>query len=86
MECPLLHITPNYDESDGECLGEACAWWIKGESRPGGCCIPRLAHYTAALTTSAKRIAEASESAPAEAAAAFAAMVKDALRSAPPGR
>jgi hypothetical protein len=47
--CPLIHTT---------CFEDACQWWIKGENRPGGCCIPRLAHYFAGLLKDTSRVAD----------------------------
>ena len=44
--CPLL---ASLKGPSRWCVHESCAWWIKGEERPGGCCIPRLAHYFAGL-------------------------------------
>lgn len=44
--CPMRTLT---SESAPWCMASQCAWWIKGEDRPGGCCIPRLAHYAAAF-------------------------------------
>jgi hypothetical protein len=38
---------------EAKCIEDACAWWIVGEKRPGGCCIPRIAHYLAALVKEA---------------------------------
>ncbi len=49
MKCPLQPLDPITNMGRADCLEAECAWWIKGESRPGGCCVPRLTHYAAAL-------------------------------------
>jgi len=54
--CPLTQ--------HGPCHKEFCAWWIKGENKPGGCCIPRLTHYLAALLKDTSRLADATSEIP----------------------
>jgi len=38
------------------CMEGKCAFWIKGEESPGGCCIPRVAHYLAGGLGEAKAL------------------------------
>lgn len=52
MFCPLLCIKPeNTLVSFGQCLEEACAWWIK-EDTTGKCALCRMGEYAAKQTES----------------------------------
>ena len=46
MYCPLLLINPNNTAvSFGECMEDACAWWIGGAT--GKCAICQMGEYAA---------------------------------------
>ena len=48
MYCPLLCINPDHHEiSFGQCIEEACAWWISDDTT-GKCAICQMGAYAAA--------------------------------------
>ena len=49
MICPMVATKDDRGANAPHCVEDKCAWWIQGKDRAGGCSIPRISHYLAAL-------------------------------------